>query len=196
MLPLIIVWYCHSNSQHKRKKISEIIPKVTFIFNVMSVDYPEPLIQEQQAASTRPDHVYQGVTIISDPTQWLPTPQNLKQKFSLSAFEWVHLPDFSEVKRMSVILVNLIFSLSTVKYWVLSNRAIIVMLHVWQRNRYELKSSGYIFEYFPVGLIAHKWKARVCVLLLGVNTSVCACGLLLFSLSHSQQWRSRNLFIA
>lgn len=49
----------------------------------MSVDYPEPLIQEQQAASTRPDHVYQGVTIISDPTQWLPTPQNLKQNLSL-----------------------------------------------------------------------------------------------------------------
>lgn len=106
---------------------------------------------------------------------------------------------FSEVKHMSAILVNLIFSLSAVKYWVLSYRAIIVMLHVWQWNWYELKSSGYIFEYFPFGLIAHKWKARVCVLLLGVNNSVCVhtCGLLLLSSSYSQQWRSRNLlFIA
>ncbi len=103
---------------------------------------------------------WNGVTVISDPTQWLPTPQHLKQNLSLSAFEWVHLPDCS-------------LRWSAVKYWVLSYRAIIVMLHVWQWNWYELKSSGYIFKYFPVGLIAHKWKARVCVLLLGVNTSVC-----------------------
>ncbi len=126
---------------------------------------------------------WNGVTVISDPTQWLPTPQHLKQNLSLSAFEWVHLPDCS-------------LRWSAVKYWVLSYRAIIVMLHVWQWNWYELKSSGYIFKYFPLGLIAHKWKAEsLCAFARCEYLSVCACGLLRYS--HSQQWCSRNLlFIA
>ncbi len=138
----------------------------------MSVAYPEPLIQEQQAASTRSDHVYQVKWCHCCIRSHAVTAYTTK---SLSLCVWVgtFARLFSEVKRMSVILVNLIFFLSAVKYWVLSYRAIIVMLHVWQWYWYELKSSGYIFEYIPVGLIAHKWKARVCVLLLGVNTSVC-----------------------
>lgn len=60
----------------------------------MSVAYLEPLIQDQQAASTRSDHVYQVKWCHCYIRSHAVTAYTTKS-LSLAAFEWVRLPDGS-----------------------------------------------------------------------------------------------------
>lgn len=152
MLPLVIAWCFHSNSQFKRDFYFIFFPKVSFIF--LSIVCRLLWTPDPGAASCLnqiwPCLSSEMVSLLYQIPRSDCLHRKISNKISLSCCLWVgtFARLFSEVKRMSVILVNSIFSLSAVKYWVLSYRAIIVMLHVWQWNWYELKSPGYIFEYF------------------------------------------------
>lgn len=149
----------------------------------------------------RPDLImfikWNSVAAISDPTQSLPTPQNL----SLSLLSSGHV--------CQTVLWGESYECYPCEFDIFSEHSKILGSEL-QGNYCDAscltvkliraeKPWLYLLSVFPVGLIARKWKTRVCVLLLGVNTSVCVhvnVHVVYFCSAHFQQWRSRNECVA